>query len=479
MGLVVLALFGLVLFDCNGSHEQSSTGTGNGSDSSQACLAEASWFPHSQTPAPNEGPTSPFADPTTTTNCDFHQWAWQKFLFLTRPLSPNSTELNFREYYQVDNKMDTIGRTIILDDTTQAGSHSTLFDKTNRPVYYAVFINKLMYDSASKYVKLFVANCKVSKDSISQAKLDQFGYTNVTFPVGSTEIKTSWVLASSLEPGSLKDYYVTQGKFKRTGKMVDIALVGMHIVGAVENHPELIWATFEHSDLAPYAKWPADFAHDSTPDPNQVLSTSNHLFYKAGLILDSCSVRPYSATQPNPPVPTFRSTYHLYENGTQPKYTNMILRSHDSANLVNTQSINASVLQHLSQEAGPWKNYEYVGSIWIDPTVAKLTPGDANIGGLNRKNLRGARACTNITMETFAQLNWSYPGDGAVDNGNTNPYNSMNCFGCHSTASFLVDPVNGCNYNMALSHLFNNRLATALKKENLNPVFLTHKRPDK
>ncbi|WP_452228345.1 MULTISPECIES: hypothetical protein [unclassified Lacinutrix] len=29
----------------------------------------------------------------------------------------------------------------------------------------------------------------------------------------------------------------------------------MHVIGVVENHPEFVWATFEHDALAPYYDW--------------------------------------------------------------------------------------------------------------------------------------------------------------------------------------------------------------------------------
>ena len=30
----------------------------------------------------------------------------------------------------------------------------------------------------------------------------------------------------------------------------DLALVGMHVVGSVKDHPEMVWATFAHADAA-------------------------------------------------------------------------------------------------------------------------------------------------------------------------------------------------------------------------------------
>src|SRR5690242_9744584 len=55
------------------------------------CAAPSTWFTivngTRRTPAPNEGPTSVFANNETVTNCDFHQWSWQKFLWLTNNIN--------------------------------------------------------------------------------------------------------------------------------------------------------------------------------------------------------------------------------------------------------------------------------------------------------------------------------------------------------------------------------------------------------
>ena len=53
------------------------------------CLSDSSWFqinPNTRkrhTPAPKEDSSSVFGNNTTVSNCDFHQWSWQKFLWLT------------------------------------------------------------------------------------------------------------------------------------------------------------------------------------------------------------------------------------------------------------------------------------------------------------------------------------------------------------------------------------------------------------
>src|SRR5262249_14022881 len=49
------------------------------------CQAPAAWFPHANTPEPD------FHAPAT--DCEFHQWGWQTFLWLTQPPGPGRIRL--------------------------------------------------------------------------------------------------------------------------------------------------------------------------------------------------------------------------------------------------------------------------------------------------------------------------------------------------------------------------------------------------
>src|ERR1041385_514811 len=73
------------------------------------CNCESFWFPHASTPAPKEGIGSPF-DTTSTTNCMFHQWSWQKFLWLTKPLA-NGRVLFEDSLLQVDAVLNPVPHT--------------------------------------------------------------------------------------------------------------------------------------------------------------------------------------------------------------------------------------------------------------------------------------------------------------------------------------------------------------------------------
>ena len=46
---------------------------------SPPCTAPSAWFPHSQTPEQNST-----GFPAAPKNCDFHQWSWNAFLWLTQ-----------------------------------------------------------------------------------------------------------------------------------------------------------------------------------------------------------------------------------------------------------------------------------------------------------------------------------------------------------------------------------------------------------
>jgi hypothetical protein len=413
-----------------------------------SCVAPSSWFPHSQTPSPEEGTNSPFADDTTTTNCDFHLWSWQKFLYLTRTAA--NGRLNFENLVQVDNQMKRLSNdTLILDDTTQAGTATVLLDKSNHPIYYAIYMDSTMYNFANEYTELFITNCGTG-NGLDSAKMKQFGYDTLTYPVGSFEVKTSWILASSLAQNELADYYTTSAMLNN--QMTQVALIGMHIVGRVINHPEFIWATFDHQDLAPTVQWPQNILTDSIPDPAQILSNSNSLFYYANLPMDSCSIKK-SSTSTAP----FKSIYHLFDHGTQVGYNGITQAAakQDSANLSNINILNNSVLNNLTNDGDLWRNYVYFGSIWIDPTTSTLQPGDGSIGSLDAANLRGSRALSNITMETYIQFLGSNP----------TPTKSFNCFGCHNTVNGRITGAGGY-YDLALSHLFNNKLNEILNVKN-------------
>jgi len=113
----------------------------------------------------------------------------------------------------------------------------------------------------------------------------------------------------------------------------------------------------------------------------------------------------------------------------------------------NVVSLGNSVRDYLEKEKSVWSNYFYKGSVWLNAVDTDFKPGNSNMGNLPTKSLKGNRAISNISMETYTQLF----NNGIYTAG------SMNCFGCHNTSDFD----NGLNnnslaYNLCISHAFRN-----------------------
>jgi hypothetical protein len=95
-------------------------------------------------------------------------------------------------------------------------------------------------------------------------------FNNKNFPdsnAAAVEVKMSWVEASSVPnksqyitmQASVPVYQANSGntQWAQTGqtKNVELALVGIHVVGSVQGHPEMLWATFEHFANTPNGQY--------------------------------------------------------------------------------------------------------------------------------------------------------------------------------------------------------------------------------
>lgn len=403
---------------------------------SDCSTAPASWFTEVNgnrvTPAPDEGSNSPFANSGTVTNCDFHRWSWQKFLYLTN-------ETDGIPYFQSnltqvgpDGKTLGKGGLMLLSGTSQASDQGDILKTNTNPstsantVYYAIMINDLFKETMVKYGKMAHENIESIKD--------------VTFPVGALETKSSWIVASALSDTS--SYYITDGVIDND--TVRVALLGLHVVGVVENHPEFVWATFEHEKLAPKYPW-EDATH--TTDAT-VSSTDAYPFFAENATATVKNINTQNGIYTN--------IFSLYDYGTpveinadgQKVYTTT--SQIGDTNATNIRELNASV---KSQLKGKWNNYFYNGSLWVDMENYNTNLEQAQLldtlsDSLNLatpgKLLRGSVAAYNITMETYVQAGYYASSIHGIE-----VENYVNCFFCHSAHH------NGADSPLQLSHLFN------------------------
>ncbi len=399
--------------------------------SDEPCLADSAWFTvdpttgKRKTPAPKEDGNSVFGNNATVSNCDFHQWSWQKFLWLTNDVS--GRPLFMDNLFHVTNQTVPVpspDKKIILSssDNKQATGNILRTNKsfnsngTSYDIYYSIHVNSSLYRSIQKY-----------------APMDKSEYTNTTFPVGALELKIAWVSVDALDDTS--SYFITDGVIEGTN--TQIALLGMHVTGIVYNHPEFVWATFEHRDLVPYYDWKSTTTSDIpvTSTTNKLLFDVNATATLANITLASDSsnvfaVNPYG-------VPRQAKNAFLLTSQPEPK------------NYDNIDAINSSVQRQLTDV---WNNYFYNGSIWIDtedysyPTeqaklLVSLRSDLGNSAPNEKKRPRGSITASNITMETYEQLGFapkSIHGQSVTNLGN--------CFSCHTASR-------GSSLN--ISHIFN------------------------
>lgn len=408
------------------------------------CIVSPSWFPHSQTPAPEEGIGSPF-DTSSTTNQIFHQWSWNKFLWLTKPDQGNNPLfLNQQKVRQVSSHMAAItipaGATVVLEDTAQAGPSSAILQTnpdynsgSSHTVYYSIHMNPKMYAAAKAFAH------KIQHDSLAPSNME-------SFPVGSFELKVAWVPLSAIPTAKQGNYFTTTASLSTNGgtsfQNTPVALIGMHVVGIVQNHPEFIWATFEHDDLAPNYDWAA----------NTASSTADKLLFKSGSTSGINGILYDSNTRLGV---TPNQVFDLFQYGIprNPDGSFMTTSQQEPTDFANVEGINQCVKSQLNDV---WKNYFYNGSLWLNTDGKSSSQQTALIDslGYNISNAtpgsyaRGSVNCANITMETFTQTFESNIDSIKVTN-------LANCFSCHSAPSFSNSAMTSPLY---LSHVFQDYL---------------------
>ncbi len=416
---------------------------GQANSQTQNCEAQSSWFPHSQTPRPND------AAFRSISNCVFHQWSWQMFLWLTQEWNGQPRFLSFESPQSLIGlegrgmmpRRTKHGNPLSFDEFLQAGTDGLLIDHNGKAVYYSQYVNPTFAD----FIKGINADGKYSPsdDYTKPLNVQAMGRDapNTDFPIygnaGALELKASWrVLAEGENPTNIFVMNAELNKLVNTPNGIQVslsetysarvALVGFHIGGIVKGHPEMIWATFEHNENAP------DVPPNTKMD--EPVSSKNYTFYTANTALKDCNINPAKdglvldeATQTFTPI---TQVCRRYPFGNAPNV--------NQGNTDNIQSLNESVQGSLGS-SDLWVNYDEIGAIWFNKEN-NLSPG---LSLSNNDLLTGSLSLSNSTIETFTQ-------HASVMN---------NCFRCHNTEQefppkMSLDPLPATNLN--ISHAFQN-----------------------
>jgi len=269
------------------------------------------------------------------------------------------------------------------------------------------------------------------------------------------EIKSSWVLADSLHDDAGK--YITMDalvptytKYSDTTwipfqhQKVRLALVGIHIVGSVAGHPEMIWSTFEHNGNTP------DSAYRYEDNQYRIRTVPTDT--TGPWLFSSAAGAPYNQTHikatPTGDTLTAASPYTISASNTLREFPFGVAfgrkPNQQDSDTTDAQSnseligINNSVINKIPGN-DVRKNYHLIGATWtqggVAPDGSVYTYPDNTAPGVSI----GTSVLANSTMETyFQQTNFS-------------------CFSCHNGGNKLFPD--------SLSHIFSH----------MGPLYIMHK----
>ncbi len=389
-----------------------SAGAANALD---ACLGSSAWI---KNPGPPDFTQEPADD------CTFHQMAWQTFLYLVQPVGPaGKGVLRFETFESVGDifgQPATASTCVDQDERNnghrrtfrararksrapgnqQSGSGGILVDQEGNVTLYETYFDPTFVS--------FVAACNLTVKACE--KVDP----TLQVPVGALELKVSWRPIRREDPSYDRFYTIKDVTYDdpQTGKCEtrDVAMVGFHLVYAPKNHPELVWATFEHVANAPDGP-----CKPTTPPPGFVRWTYNDA---KSTDCTNANQLPDMTSQPYPVTQVVRN----WAYGTNAD------AAFGADTIKQLRALNMSMAAQLPSKA-VWRNYFLVGSVWTTngalPAVSPTSKEDGS------GNLAGSALLANATMETFDQA--SNPlGDKPEIN---------NCFSCHNTAAANPQPV--------------------------------------
>ena len=420
------------------------------------------WFTNGKVSLNGQVMAANSVDFNNGTNIDFYKWSEQMFLWITSP-EDNTIVLETPEFYTVSppysssgsKKRDLIPHNpsktlsasvnIIKLDTEegQAGSDDVLMSKDGSILYYITFVNDV-------YAK-FLDGSKKGKlnDSISfpttQRELDSI----VAFAksIGDTvrspntltmELKTSWVDLATIPLDIQKEYITVRAnvptydrssdkKWTPTGKsqIKTLALLGMHVVGSVKGHPEMIWATFEHRHNSPNLTY--NYVDENGKTKTVVADTGNHwllnskstdiVYNKSHMNYENNTIVAKSNNTISPSNTKRINAFGVaYDNKAKPNNENKSTAESNSQII----AVNNTVRDQLI--AGDVrKNYIFIGATW---TQNGATPTGKSYSVKKKQTSPGVAVGTsqlaNSTMETYFQY-----GAGKFNS------NDASCFSCH------------------------------------------------
>jgi len=417
----------------------------------------------------NPTATMPTTMSATADDCLFNQWSWEAFVWANAPIDGTPRFLTWQVPDDLLTNTSEVPRTSLLrldvhmkplhladgapsqDGAIVEADGSMLIGQNGYPVYASSHMTPNYFD---------VIKRNLIATGAYQNNPNQDDY----FSVGDAIVKATWYRLAAGEAAPAGSYttqaevpvmqnncnganctVVPSGKYET----VTVALVGMHVVGYAENHPEFVWATFEHKSNAPM------FADNSFVFDANASDPGNYTFYKAGTPYSQAAL--LVETNTNPATVTFDAATGKFSPITQVVQMNKTGGDTQPNGPANITAINVASQGAAANfpNNSPLQNYNLIGTAWFKPNTYVTT--NANWQTLNQTNAVGAISLMNTTAETFLQSAKGQQGH--------------NCFECHSATSFSyvgIQPKALTPRRIAISHMV--AMGSAYEVPNTLPV---------
>ena len=318
------------------------------------------------------------------------------------------------------------------------------------PVYASVHMTDSYFNTANN-------NLLITGDYAKNVGTDDY------FPLGAAVFKATWMRYDGNPPAGA---YTTQAQVPMLTSStiggttviypvipqqlvtVNVALVGLHVVGYATGHPEFIWGTFEHNANAPML---TDNSFPNTAAGQQAASTaSSYTFYTGGTTYNLVNLQ-----NQNPgTLPVLDPVHQKLSPVTQVVQQNATGDETDPKGPANIASLNTAGQAFLAAQTNPvqqtFANYRLIGTEWLAPNTYNNA---SQAGNAAIANAIGSVNLANSTAETFQQV-------AQIGNGSQAaivPTN--NCFSCHNAGSYTFQ--SGTPYTarrIAISHVLSQGL---------------------
>jgi hypothetical protein len=405
-------------------------------------------------------------------DCLFQQWSWEAFAWATAMIDGQPRFMSLKTMNDLDpdgtvapagvlrlTPRSTKAHNLPVEDYDAAfveADGSVLVGQNGYPVYASVHMNDLYFETAKANLIVngsYQANVGTDTPGDAPADCGELGLSEdaikAYFSCGAAVFKATWMrlkegeaaptgaFVTSAEVPVLKNLctkvsctVVATDQYEQ----VQVALVGLHVVGYVEHHPEFLWATFEHVNNSPSVP-DGTFQFGDQSDPE------GYTFYAAGtpFTKDRVLVPNQPAKQGDPPLLTFDEATQTFSPVTQVVQMNRTGGDTQPNGPSNITAVNQAS-QQVMQNANAWQaNYFLVGTAWLEPDTYVATNAQITDPNVQWNDLvKGSVALANMTAETFMQA----PGTG----------DTLNCFACHNPQSFYFTDQSMALRRVAISH---------------------------